>query len=283
MSTPSDASREEAGLDRAWRELRDVGAPGAHVRAAILARAAHAAESARRVPGAARFDTAAPAANDARWKLRAVAAVAVLGLVGLIAQQALRLHQRDAAALPGGTPAAGSAASLATESAPVTAAAPRAVASAAQPPPAAVAPARPAAAAPAALPTPPPQRPAADAFQSAERAGAATAEVAAANGPAPQGGVARSEGALRQADAGESWARTSEALLRALLARRGAGPAAAQVHCGAAACELTGSAPLLRQLAQSPELAGRLRTVSVVPVATGGDTVRYTLARVSPR
>ncbi|MFO1402412.1 MAG: hypothetical protein U1F30_14575 [Steroidobacteraceae bacterium] len=83
-----------------------------------------------------------------------------------------------------------------------------------------------------------------------------------------------------------TWARDTEALLHALLARRGIAPDAVSVGCASDRCNIAGAADAVRALLQSPELAGRLRVAVRAPVAgilesdAQPGTVRYTLERV---
>jgi hypothetical protein len=307
MNAPDEPRQDDAALDAAWRAARAGTAPSPAVRTAILAeaasaalaaRAAQAARTAAAAPdahGGQRFDPALPAANDARWKLRAAAAIAVLGLVGLIAQQALRQqHAPPAAPVP--PPSRVAEPAMRAETAAPAPASPVAGAADMQPSSAAPIAAVPKAAAPgasmptAAAPTsgaePAPAELARGATAYAERASGVSADAAA---PAPPQAPTQTARMMAKAAAPaetDTWAQDTEMLINELLARRGIAPGAVTVSCQSDRCELAGAADAVRALVRAPELAGRLRLAAGSPVAgriesdAQSGTVRYTLERV---
>ena len=76
-------TRQDDELVRRYHEAseQEGARPGTHVRDAVRAHAQMVATAAASTPAT---QTAAPAANQARWKISALATVAVVGLTGLL-------------------------------------------------------------------------------------------------------------------------------------------------------------------------------------------------------
>ncbi|MCC7463992.1 MAG: hypothetical protein IT480_16210 [Gammaproteobacteria bacterium] len=239
MNTPPDPHRDADDLDRAWRDTPAAIGPSPTVRAAIFAEAARVAQAARAAQGAGASAEAAVAAHDRPWRLKAAAAIAVLGLIGLITQQALRWRAREPISTPATAPLPAGATATRVASAPP---------------------------------------PATDATGAADATGALAAGAAdtASLPPAPAAQPARS--AERSPRAGSDWAQHTEMLLRAVLARHAIPEGTVDVHCDADRCGLAGDAAVLNAVVQAPELAGRLRLATSAPAAATTGTVTARVA-----
>lgn len=287
MNNPSQ-DEQDAQRDRTGQKIseQETFGPNAKQRKAILDEAARSAERIRAAGSrqSARtrrlIERTQYAANDSSWRTKSVAAIVVLGLIGVVAMQASRkgVLNFDQPATPS------MAAEVSTQAAQSGVIAERASQPEPATPPGVVA--RVPAEALRGTGQPPPSTsagivPRQDAKSAAARSEStetavetdkSTAGAAATSGAAPEPTAESGE---------EEWAARTRALLQTLVSRRGLSVAEVRITCSANQCELQGEPAQLQDVLSASELEGRLAVAGSGPAPGAAEgVVRYTLARL---